>query len=86
MAMLPQLHPRQLVDQNFTTIGQLRLVSKAVGNLAMTAVQYCLVNLGEGTPSSSPLQLIKLMVGAQLEQLKVCLTATPGECCCVSEA
>lgn len=80
MVMLPQLHPRQLAHTNTATLKQLRLVSSEIGSIALTAVTSCEVHLGEGRPSPSPEDLVKLISGANLRQLKVVVIVKAGGC------
>lgn len=81
MIMLPNLHPRHLADLNVTSISTLRLVSKDIGNLALTAVQRCSVHLGvkEARPRCpQPKQVARLITDAQLQQLYVTLSIVSG--------
>lgn len=82
MIMLPNLHPRHLADLDVTSINTLRLVSKDIGILALTAVQRCSVHLGvrqARPPFPQPAQLVGLMADAQLQQLYVTLSLVSGE-------
>lgn len=79
MAILPSLHPLQLLRSKVSTIRGLRQVSKEVGRMAMAAVTCCEVHLGEGGPCPSPEQLVRLMTGAQLAELKVTVHVVSGK-------
>lgn len=79
LTMFPDLDPSILTSTNITTIRDLRLVSREIGDLALTAVQSCTVHFGEGKNSPSPQQLVKLMAGAELHRLDVIITVMTGE-------
>lgn len=80
MSILPDLSPRHLRETYVSFICNLRLVSKEVGEVAMSSVRSCEVHLGEGGGAPNPQQLVKLMSGSQLTRLKFILNVTSGVC------
>lgn len=79
MVMLLDLHPARLVQSKVSTIKNLRLVSKEVGSIVLTAVRSCEVYLGGRGHSPDAQQLVRLMAGMQLERLRLSLTVPSGE-------
>lgn len=90
--LINKLHSRDQ-EPNIVGLGRLRLVSKAVCSVALTAVQRCEVYLGgagtspdlqqlvaiTGQTSPDPQQLARLMANAQLKDVKVTLIVKSGE-------
>lgn len=77
MAMLPDLHPRHLIDSSVTNIRVLRLVCREVKGLAATAITSWEVALGGAVPlESGPMAL--LVEGTKLRQLRVSVHVTSG--------
>lgn len=82
MSVLPPLHPRELARSGVSTLRHLRLVSKEVGRLALSAVTSCTVHLGCGGCLPRPQQMA-LFAGAELQDLEVILTLESGGLACV---
>lgn len=80
MRITPTLHPRALVEASVTSLKTLRLVSKVVRSMTLTATQGCEVHIGEGGDHPSPKQLVRTMRGARarLDWLHVKVTVTTG--------
>lgn len=87
MTIPPNLHAEVLVQKRVTTVQCLRLVSKEIGRLGITAVRSCKVFIGEGDDSPSAEQLVRLMAGKavgielQLQELEIIITVATGEAC-----
>lgn len=81
MIMLPDLHPRHLACTEVAPLRLLRLVSKGMSSLALSAVHSCEVYIGEGGASPDPHQLVQRMADTQLQNLVVSVSVTSGESC-----
>lgn len=81
LTMAPSLLPTCLSIFASTSKGirALRLVSKGMGHIALTAVTSCEVYLGEEA-SPNPQQIVKLMSQAQLHTFSVIIIACEGGC------
>lgn len=62
-----------------TGIRALRLVSKELGCIALTAVTSCSVSLGDALAEPTAQQAVKLFSQARLETLEVIITIPPGK-------
>lgn len=69
---------QKLLQRRSDTIKMLRLVSKEVGRLAMTAVTQCEVHLDQNNQPSSPLRLARLIAGARLQKMTVTIRLVSG--------
>lgn len=78
MLMLADLLPTHLLCNEKGVVKQLRLVSKDVGSIALTAVTSCELHLGEGADFANTQQLVGLLAGAKLQDLKINLNVTSG--------
>lgn len=67
-----------LLQSSSVTVKTLRLVSKEVGRIALTAVTQCEVHLDQENRPSSPLRLARLIAVARLQKMTVTIRLVSG--------